>query len=249
MTALHLPLTLSGLTKPHTGFTQEKMPSPHSNRTFVAIYLIVFGILSLLTGCSGMRIVESDVTAFSALASTPTGATYRFERLPSQQVDTAQQDRIERYAQSALDQLGLQRVGDAPGSASATFSVQMQHSLQRFDSAPWNAPGPKVSGFVVIGHSGSFGYPYGHPFDQPFGMMGPLWPGPYGVYAQPYYVREVSLVLRSMANAQIVYETRAQHEGRWADDESVLTAMFAAALQGFPTPPSGTRRVALPVAQ
>jgi hypothetical protein len=41
----------------------------------------------------------------------------------------------------------------------------------------------------------------------------------------------------------VLYETRATHDGIWADARAVLPAMLAAALQGFPVPPAGTRRV------
>ena len=59
----------------------------------------------------------------------------------------------------------------------------------------------------------------------------------------PYYRREIHLTLRRVGDGQVVFETRAQHDGRWPDDEAVLPAMFQAALAGFPNPPSGRRRV------
>jgi len=40
-----------------------------------------------------------------------------------------------------------------------------------------------------------------------------------------------------------VFETRATHDGPWADSAQILPAMLAAALQGFPHPPAGVRRV------
>ncbi len=211
-----------------------------SNRTFKATSLIAIGVLSVLSGCASLRTIDSDVTAFSALSAVPIGATYRFERLPSQQADSLLQDLIETYAQTALDKQGLQRVGDAPGSTKAAYTVQMQHNVQRFDSAPWDEPSPRLSGYIVIGHGAGWGYP--------FGVL-PLTPYPYPYYTQPYYVREVSLVLRDVVSTKVVYETKARHEGRWADDLAALPLMFEAALQGFPKPPAGVQRISLKLGQ
>jgi hypothetical protein len=59
----------------------------------------------------------------------------------------------------------------------------------------------------------------------------------------PWYEREVSLVMRDLTTGQVVYETRAEHSGRWADNAAVLPVMFDAALRGFPAAPPGPRRV------
>jgi hypothetical protein len=59
----------------------------------------------------------------------------------------------------------------------------------------------------------------------------------------PYYQRELSLVIRRADNGQVVYETRAAHDGRWNSTSALWTAMLEAALQGFPAPPGGPRQV------
>ena len=76
----------------------------------------------LLTACSTMRVVDSDVTAFSAWSSAPPapGTRYRFERLPSQQSANTQQDRIEALAATSLSKVGM-----ALSPADARFSVQV----------------------------------------------------------------------------------------------------------------------------
>ncbi|RDD91928.1 hypothetical protein DTW89_15370, partial [Acidovorax sp. BoFeN1] len=61
------------------------------------------------------------------------------------------------------------------------------------------------------------------------------------------YRREVGLILREAASGTVVYETRAVHEGVWTDNPAVFAAMFDAALNGFPTPPSGQRRIVLEI--
>ena len=45
----------------------------------------------------------------------------------------------------------------------------------------------------------------------------------------------------------MVYETHAVNDGPWSDSQAVLPAMFQAALQGFPNPPQGVRRVDIQV--
>jgi Domain of unknown function (DUF4136) len=216
---------------------------------FVALVLLL-----LTTGCASTRLIESQVTTFTQLATAPAGATYKFDRLPSQQLDAQRQDQQEAIAQAALDKIGLQRVGDAPGSPAARYRVQMALSMQRTDGVPWDGWGVPVgnvgSAYVSIGVSP--GFYYGHRHGHGHGYVGgfALWPHApwgYGYPAQVYFVREVSLVLRDTASGQAVYETRARHAGRWADSAAVLPAMLDAALQGFPAPPAGVRNVTIEI--
>jgi Domain of unknown function (DUF4136) len=236
-----------------------------------------------LAGCAGVRLVDSDVTAFSTLPASPAAsssspaatslpasasgtrtisatsatfsATYRFERLPSQQTDAARQDRLEALAQSALDKVGLVRVGDAPGSPKARFTLQMGISVLRGSrpywddfgvglGAPFGPPfGSHLGGYVTVG-VGSPGYYGGHYSAFPGAFGGSLLYLP-----PPYYVREVSLVLREASSGAVVFESRAKHEGPWHDSLAILPAMFDAALQGFPQPPAGLRRVVVEIAR
>jgi hypothetical protein len=188
-----------------------------------------------LTGCAGVRLIDSDVSTFSKLAAVPAGSTYRFERLPSQQTNPQRQDQLEAIAQAALAKVGLQRVGDAPGSPAARFTVQMGINMVSVGYPAWDAFGPRFGGYVGIGGPilGGRVHGYGH-FGYPLMYMPPT----------PTYVREVSLVLRdTSASNPVVFETHARHEGPWADSLAVLPAMFDAALQGFPAPPASPRQV------
>jgi predicted small secreted protein len=209
-----------------------------------AIVLIAVAVL-LLSGCSTTRVIDSDVTAFSKAAIAP-GSTYRFERLPSQQVDTKRQDQIEAMVQAALDKVKLQRVGDAPGSPKARYSVQLTLAMQARDrSYYWDD-----RSYRPIGSIGVIGVPGGGAGSVSVTIgSGPYWSGwggyPYGYTypAPPYYVRDIAMLLRDTTSNQVVYETRARHEGPWADSAAILPAMLDAALQGFPTPPAGPRQV------
>ena len=98
-------------------------------RAPAAISLIA---ILFLTACSGMRVVDSDVTAFSAWTAAPPvpGTRYRFERLPSQQSANSQQDRIEALATTSLSKVGM-----ALSPVDARYSVQVllvTEILQRY---------------------------------------------------------------------------------------------------------------------
>lgn len=207
--------------------------------------LLVTAAAVLLGACSTVRTVDNDVRSFSTLPAVPVGTAYRFERLPSQKEMGAPQEQLEAMAQQALAKVGLQR-----NDAAAKYSVQIGARVQRDAYAPWETAWP--GGF---GWNGLYGRDYfvtrsGRVVWSPhpgFGPWGP-WPG-WNSMDTPYYRREVSVVMRDVATSQIVYETHAAHDGRWSDTGPVLAAMFDAALQGFPQPPSGLRRVDTQIAR
>lgn len=197
-------------------------------RSFVAIVFAAFW----LTGCGTMRLVDADVRSYASPPFVPVGTSYRFERLPSQQIDVAQQARLEAMAQTALAKAGLQR-----NDAGASHSVQVSVGMKVDPYSPWDRPSigwgagwnfgfGVQSGNVLIGGGGPF-----------MGLPG------FGMAEHPYYWRQVSLIIRNLSTNQVVYETHAAHDGRWADSEAVLPAMFEAALKDFPKPPPGVRRI------
>lgn len=185
---------------------------------------IIFIATLLLSACSGMRIVDSDVTAFSAWMAAPPvpGTRYKFERLPSQQSANAQQDRIEALATTSLSKVGM-----ALSPADARYSVQVlliTEIKQRYSEPGVGFGGPGVS----IG-GGSRGTSIGLSFPIGFG--------------DSYYKRAVSILMRDLSNQKMVFETRALHDGPGGDAFAVLPAMLDSALLGFPQPPAGTRRI------
>ena len=188
--------------------------------------------VSLVLGaCTGMRLVDSDVSSFpsSPGLAIAQGASFRFERLPSQQAQPQQSTALETLAQTALERAGLRR-----DDAGAQYSVQLGLRMFRDPQAPWDDP-RYLQGFAVPSLVPThYGVLMRHP---PLNLQ----------FEFPYYRREVTLVIRRVADAQVVLETRAQHDGRWADDEAVLPAMFQAALQGFPNPATGLHRVVIEI--
>jgi len=191
------------------------------------VLLLVLALTSLLTGCATMRVVDSQVLA---VANVPAGAQlqgakYRFERLPSQ-VNNPEVGLAEQQAERALAAVGLVR-----DDAAAQLSVLVSFQGTQYLVDPWGYRYPRpYYGSVSIGH----GVPWGSGVG--FGM-GMRFPPP------TQYRREVSLILRDLKSGQVVYETRASHDGPWSDSTTVFATLFKAALANFPNPPAGPQRV------
>lgn len=192
-------------------------------------FVYLFLLLLALGGCSGMRIVDSDVQAFSSAQGVTAPARFRFERLPSQQAEPQWRARLERLVQEELEKAGMQRDDLAP-----RYSVWFETRIAREPRAPWEDPRE------------DFGYM--RPFIGIHLGRVVVWQPPIGMPVNsPYYRREIHLLVRHLADAAVAFETRASHDGRWWDDEPVLRAMLEAALRGFPNPPLGLRRVAIEI--
>lgn len=198
--------------------------------------LLLLGAAALLAGCSGMRLVDSDVTSFArwtpAAAGAP-GSTFRFERLPSQErqilaPSDLSQDQLEAAAVQALSRYGLVHKPDA---ALLVVQIGMTSVLQPagYGSGFYGAPGVSLG----TGTAGNF-----------IGLSFPVMR-----YDPPLYMRELSLVLRDSRSNAVVYETRARHSSSWGDGRAIWPAMLEAALNGFPNPPQGTRRVNVEIAR
>lgn len=189
----------------------------------------LLGLALLLGGCSGLRLVESQVraTPTAAAGTIESGARYRFERLPSQ-TDAVETDSVEAIAEAELAEVGLVR-----DDAAARYSVQISTRMESFYVEDWGRPGngTRFGGSIIIGTGGAV---YGPGSTVGMGMR---FPPP------TQYRHEATVLLRDLATNQVVYETRATHEGPWSDRYNVLRAVLAAALKDFPHPPGGTRRV------
>lgn len=186
--------------------------------------LLTLLVTLVLAGCGGMRRVDADVQATATQARIEPGARYRFERLPSQ-AEQALAAQTEAHAQVALAQVGLVRQ-DSAARYSVLPGVRIQpHVADGWDPYYGRSAGPY--GQIMIG-SGSVGPGFG------WGMR---FPPP------THYRFEVSLLLRDLQSGLVVYETRAVHDGPWRDADNLLPVLFAAALQDFPNPPAGVRRI------
>ncbi len=235
---------------------QASKPAP-TQAIRTAILALTISALSALGGCAGVLLVDNQVESYATWTPT-TGAapataavpgapqSYRFERLPSQQEgrSASAQDELETLAQAALAKAGWTPV--APGAA-APWQVQVSANTQRLPRAPWEDP------WMGSWGGGFWGDPW-HRYGSGFGVyagrghyMGAggqfFWAPMFMHVESPYYKREISLVIRRADNGQVVYETKAAHDGRWNSTPALWTAMLDAAMQGFPAPPAGPRQV------
>ena len=193
---------------------------------------------ALLAGCASTLRLEHTVRSAAAwpAAVRPTaGERYVFERLPSQRSGEAarEQDQLEALAAEVLANHGLQRAEAAPGAAAGAvpWSVQLVARSIKYPYAPWDAPEPRPGwmpyGQIVVGR----------------GVVTSL--GLHWQARPPYYVRELTLTLRDRRSGEVVYETHATQDGPWADAPALWRALLQAALDGFPQPPAGPRRVVI----
>ena len=197
-------------------------------RVISAIFSVAV-LAFFVAGCSGLRLVENDVTAFHHWSAAPPGpgTAYRFERLPSQQVLGSQQDYVEGITRTALARVGMDL-----NPATARYSVQVRVSTQVIERLPYDGAGYDGFGFASPGvflSGGNRG--------ASVGMSLPMR------FSEPYYRRELTLLMRDLGTSQVVFETRALSDGVQSETLAVLSAMLEAALRGFPQPPSGPRRI------
>ena len=183
----------------------------------------------LLSGCASMRIVDSDVVSVVAAPAGMSlqGAKYRFERLPSQ-ANNPEAGLAEQQAQAAMTAVGLVR-----DDANAQLSVLVGFAGTQYLADAWGRPLPPGAWSPYYG-SISMGRGIGPNVGLGVGMR---FPPP------TQYRREVSLIMRDLKSGQVVYETRATHDGPWADSAQVFATLFQAAMANFPNPPAGLRRV------
>lgn len=190
--------------------------------------LWALGALLVLSGCASVRLIESDVHSYSQWPTARAPGSFRFERLPSQQAQAAQQEIVEAAALPALRQAGFALAAEG---ASPDFLVQVASALTRHDRAPWDDPFP---------WGWNTGFFYGGRYHRGASLgLGLHMP-------QPYYVRDVSVLIRDARTQRVLYETRARHDGRWADD-AVRTTLFEAAMKDFPQPAISPRRVRIEI--
>jgi hypothetical protein len=185
--------------------------------------------LALLGGCAMPRMIDSDVQSFTAAVPAQRPALYRFERLPSQ-ANTPEQDGLEALAAAALAKVGLTPAplvsgairGTAAAAPTARYAVQVTVQITAMVS------------------------PYGQSFSADvWGRRDRRWGG-MGLNLEPtWYRHAVRLLLRDSASGQVAYETTASFDGPWLDSANLLPVILDAALQGYPNPPQGRRKVVI----
>lgn len=183
-----------------------------------------------LGGCAAPRMIDSNVQSFTAAVPAKRPALYRFERLPSQG-QAAAQDQLETMAAVALAKVGLTPAPLVSGAIAGTAAA---------------APTARYAIQVTVQVTAILS-PYAQPYVGGFwGYRGWHYGGGFGVAMEPaWYRHAVRILLRDSASGQLAYETTASFDGPWGDSANLLPVILDAALSGYPTPPSGPRKVVI----
>lgn len=187
---------------------------------------------ALLAGCAAINSVSADVSTYGDWPADRKPGSYAYERLPSQQADSAASDALEAAAAGAL-----QKAGFTPVSAGQQPDVLVQVGARdaRAVLSPWDDP---------LWWGGGFGYWRHGPWMSPRWGMGVG----FGYPASPRYERTVALLMRDRASGKPLFEARASSEGNYRSDAALLQALFDAALVDFPRTGVNPRRVVVPLA-
>ena len=94
---------------------------------------LVLSAALALSGCAAMRNLDSEVSTYSQWPAGRQPASYRFERLPSQQARAEQQQQLEDAARRAIEGAGFTPAAD---EASADVSVQLGARVNASDRSP-----------------------------------------------------------------------------------------------------------------
>ena len=180
--------------------------------------------LAALAGCASLNSVDSDVSTYSRWPAGRQPASYRFERLPSQQAHPQQAQVLEDSARRAIEGAGFVA---APEGTAPDVSIQIGARITETDRSPFDDP-------YWYGGVGPFhrSVLYGR-YSRPFWGPRPGYWGP-GYYDLPYYEREVAVLIRDKKTGEPLYEARANSDGTSRAVTSLLPAMFSAALKDFP---------------
>jgi hypothetical protein len=259
MRALHRRLTLSALTEPAGPVLKRLGQLIHGFTAQAAIYLIASVGLLNLSACSSVRLIDSQVSTFSSTPAWPADARYTFERLPSQQAQPERQTQLEDMAETALRKVGAVRSGNGTvataavvgagvgaGAANTTATATATATAPANPAKPTHIVQLTVRSQEVAPTSG-FGFSLLESYYEVAGN-GHLIPLYHRAHiSSPLYQREFSIVLRHIGTNAVVFESKAVNENPWPDTDAILPALLDAALQGFPNPPSGVRRVAVEI--
>ena len=182
-----------------------------------------------LSGCASLNSLTSEVSSYSQWPADRKPGSYAFERLPSQQTRPQQQQLLEDSARPALEAAGFTPAADTKDSEYIVqLGARVNATEQYFDDPFWWRGGL-----------------YSHRFSRP-------WPY-YGIgfgIPSTTYEREVALLIRDRKSGQPLYETRASNDGGSPSIQSLLPAMYEAAMKDFPagsvTPRQVTTEIAKP---
>ena len=177
-----------------------------------------------LSACASLNNLSSDVSTYGPWPADRKPASFVFERLPSQQANPQHQQQLEDAARGAVEAAGFRA---APNEAQAEYLMQVGARVYTNDPWIYNEP------LFWRGRYGYFPRRGRGPFYGMYGGWGyPGWGYPYPTTQN--FEREVVLLIRDHKNGQLLYEARASNVGLSASIDSLLPAMFEAAMKDFP---------------
>lgn len=191
---------------------------------FKALLCCALGAFSLLVlgGCATTRVIDSQVRSFAGVTLPAQPASYRFERLPSQNFQIHVQDQLETIAQPLLESVGLRKADTEP-----QFALVIKATVDAIENPAFSRSWKRQQ---WLERDRLLLFP-------PMGLM--LEP--------PWYRYSVSLLLRDIASSQTVFESSAQHIGPWSDTQQLLPAVIRAALSDYPRAQPQTHTVFIEV--
>lgn len=180
-----------------------------------------------VSGCAHLTSVAADVSSYGQWPPERKQQRYMFERLPSQQANADFQGRVEAAVAPMLARKGFVPVASAD-QADVLIQVAAKASL-------YDDPYRRM-------YDGGF-------FGGRFGMGGGIWGGRgggvgIGINLEPAQTQmQVDVLIRDRRSSQTLYETHAVHLRYGSVAESVMPALFEAALLDFPAQAISPRRV------
>ena len=219
-------------------------PFVHGLKRYGLLLCVALSSL-VLSGCNSMRIIESQVqtstqwpTGTASKTAAPAKAFFRLDRLPAD-VNNLQAGWAEVELEAALAPMGWTR-----NDIQAQYTIWIGVRAAEFIADPWGRPvrGPWVNRFNMSIGTGYRPHGVGWGLGMSTGMRAGF-PPPSG------YAQEVSIIIRDLQTSNVVYQTKALHEGPWSDHPNIWRPMISAALQGFPNPSVLNRRVDTTIAR
>ena len=190
--------------------------------------LTVLATTLVLSGCASFKDLSNDVSTYSQWPAERKPSTYAFERLPSQMARPEQQQMLEDSARGALQAAGFVPATDPK---TADYVVQLGARVNASERSLYDDPfwwhGGLYHPRFYPGFRRGFGYGFG--FHHHF--------------STPTYEREVALLIRDRKTGTPLYEARAVNDGSSPSINSLLSAMFDAALKDFPHGGVNPRRI------
>lgn len=205
----------------------DVLPRAPGRRTLLAAAMA--GVAALAAGCAGLNTLSVDVSSYGTWPDGRKPGTYAIERLPSQQANAVEQDRVEAAARPALEAAGFRQAA----ADQAEYVVQLgARATESYSRDPWGSSFYWRSDYWYYGGSPRRGW------------YGPGWGWAPTFNDFPDVIREAGVLIRDRKTNAVIYETRARYTSRSSSGE-LLPLMFDAAMKDFPGPAISPRTVTL----